>query len=105
MQEILEKKQTFIRYISHEIRSPLNVANLGLNIIKESLQQEIIDRNDLTNLIIEIENSGTVSIDLVNDLLTYEKIESGNIVLKKELTNAYELFSEALRPFIIQVNN
>ena len=78
---------------------------MGLTIIKELLKLDIIDKVDISNLIIEIEHSCTVSIDLVNDLLTYEKLESGLMVLEKELTNTYDLFSEALRPFIIQVDN
>ena len=77
---------------------------MGLVIIKEALKENVmIDRDDIINIATEIENSCNISVELVNDLLKYEKLEAGLMILEKEITNADVVFSEALRPFIIQV--
>ena len=71
-----EAKTQFLANMSHEIRTPIN-AVLGMNemILRKTTDQEVIDY--ATN----IESSGNFLLSVVNDILDYTKIQSGNLQL------------------------
>ena len=70
----LNIKQQFLSTISHEIRTPLN----GIMGITNILIDENINSEQFNNLNI-LKNSSQQLINLVNDLLDFSKIESGNL--------------------------
>ena len=82
----LETKSMFIRYISHEIRNPLNSVQLGL----ESLEEEMVKNNDIAvrlEILRDVKASLQISMGTLNDMLTSDKIRSGALsVERKELT-------------------
>ena len=102
-------KRNLIRFLSHEIRTPLNAVNMGLVIIKKELEDhqggKDIDCSDILSVVNEVENASITSLDILNDLLTYEKIDAGMLVLEKETIIAFTLLYECLRPFLLQVYN
>jgi hypothetical protein len=109
IKELLEMKRNLIRFLSHEIRTPLNAVNMGLMIIKRELQDhedgKDIDCRDILSVVEEVENASITSLDILNDLLTYEKIDAGILILEKETVTAYTIVHECLRPFLLQVYN
>ncbi len=78
-------KQGFIRYISHEMRTPLNVANIGIELLEEKLQTAGVSDADTNDLTTHVKASVAISIEILNDILTYEKISSSLMVLEKTL--------------------
>jgi len=66
----------FVRYISNSIRNPLNTALLGLKLLHDDMMDadEGDDRLETLHNIRESCNSAT---DLLDDLLAYDKMESG----------------------------
>jgi signal transduction histidine kinase len=106
---MLDVKRNLIRFLSHEIRTPLNSVNMGLMIIKRELagyeEGRVIDCRDLLSVVEEIENSSSTSLDILNDLLTYEKIDAGILMLQKDIVTAYSIVQESLRPFLLHVCN
>ena len=68
----------FVRYISNSIRNPLNSALLGLKLLYDEMQEygdgEDDDRLETLRNIRESCNAAT---DLLDDLLAYDKMESG----------------------------
>ena len=80
-------KRTFVREISHELRTPLNSACIGLDIISEACNdkskfQSIKNQQFIT----DIRESLQEAIQILNELLMYDKIESG--VLELEITSS-----------------
>jgi signal transduction histidine kinase/CheY-like chemotaxis protein len=74
-----------VRYISHELRTPLNTAFLGLKLLSSDLKAsndpKDIERYDT---LCDVNMSCTAAVDILNDLLCYEKLESGILELHKE---------------------
>ena len=88
----LDTKSMFIRYISHEIRNPLNAVQLGL----ESLEKELVkSRDNFTCLEIlrDVKTSLQASITTLNDMLTSDKIRSGILVLERKNVDVMNLVS------------
>ena len=106
---MLDTKRSLIRFLSHEIRSPLNAINMGVCIIKKEIdnnKNNIKDdnfNNDILSIVDEIENACNTSLDILNDLLTYEKIDEGILVLDLQTVSAFPIVYSSLQSFIIQV--
>ena len=92
----------FIRYISHEIRNPLNTVTLGL----ESLEEDMVLSGDPAHRlesIREIKASCDMALLTLNDVLTAEKIRSGFYILDKKLCNISDCILSNVVPFQSQV--
>jgi signal transduction histidine kinase len=74
-----------VRYISHELRTPLNTAFLGLKLLSSDLKASN-DPKDIERYetLCDVNMSCTAAVDILNDLLCYEKLESGILELHKE---------------------
>lgn len=51
----------------------------------------------------EIYDSCHIALDIVNDLLFYDKIEEGKLILYKQKLNCCDLISDTIRTFSLQV--
>jgi signal transduction histidine kinase len=106
---IIEAKRQFVRFISHEVRTPLNAISMGLQLLHDdiarlaglnpgedsqtsastsksastpidgSLQDKIRSWLDLSEDILSNTHS---AVDVLNDLLNYDKIENGTLNLE-----------------------
>ena len=97
----LHMKRIFVRYVSHEIRTPLNTVLMGLQVLK----RESIQSNNMkyqVETIEEIETSCEAAIIILNDLLDYEKLDSGIMKLEKASIQIDKFLQDAVRPFQIQ---
>jgi len=86
----LSLKRIFVRYVSHEIRSPLNVVHAGLDILRselgclESVHGVISQISDSTaELIEDIYTASETAIAILNDLLHYEHMDAGTFQLEQ----------------------
>ena len=98
----LETKSMFIRYISHEIRNPLNAVQLGL----ESLEKELVkSRDNFTCLEIlrDVKTSLQASVTTLNDMLTSDKSRSGLLVLDQKDVDVINLVSTVAQRHQTQV--
>ena len=103
-------KRNIIRFLSHEMRTPLYAVNMGLMVIKKELadpnNNNIHDdiRNEVLNVVDEIDSACNTSLDILNDLLTYEKIDAGILILEKEIIDLFSILHKSLRPYLLQVS-
>jgi signal transduction histidine kinase len=119
---ILEVKRSFVRFVSHEIRTPLNTVCLGLELLQAEMRT-ISDKDssndarngnanrvsadadlgkswlDLTSDIIENSNN---AVEILNDLLNYDKIETGTFKLEIGKVHMWELVHKTVSAFDIQ---
>eukprot|EP01037_Dinobryon_pediforme_P048674 gene48674-biopygen18219 len=89
--EQLLTRLNLIRYISHEMRSPLNTSFLGLQIELEEVQET-------TDLVKE---SSNIALETLNDLLTFDKIDDKKLSLEVEEMDMWTFVMETVRPFRI----
>ena len=92
-----------MRYISHELRTPLNTAFLGLKLLtgemKASKDPRDIERSDT---LCDVNISCMAAVDILNDLLCYEKLESGILQLHKENIIVGSLLNDSVAMFSAQ---
>ena len=102
LQREMEYKRTFVRYISHEVRSPLSTITLGLECIQESLQAS----DEVTKQVPFLQSctkdcliACELATQTLNDLLLFDKIESNLMTLEKVEVNAQQYFENIFKPF------
>jgi len=76
----LQLKRNFVRYISHELRSPLNVAYAGLEYVRQVLVDQSC-RPEVLELIDEVFVANECAIAILDNLLNYESIDAGQFSL------------------------
>jgi PAS domain S-box-containing protein len=89
--QLSKAKETFLSVMSHEIRTPLN-AVIGMSHI---LMDDNPTESQMENLKI-LGFSAQNLLMLINDILDFTKIETGNMVLERVNVNLKELISQTL---------
>lgn len=75
------KKNSILGILSHDLRGPLSNISLISGMLKEEHHKESFEKTD--NLIDMIERTCNQALDLINQYLTKEHLESSNIEIKK----------------------
>ena len=120
--DLLEAKRMFVRFVSHEVRTPLNTVCMGLTLMQEeivqamglkhgSLQKEL-KRQDFQNkqvagekafewmsLSQEVLINAKASVDVLNDLLNYDKVQQGNFHLELSIFSMWTMLESTVAEF------
>jgi len=115
---ILDTKRRFVRFISHEIRTPMNTVRLGLKLLEmemESVGKQVGEgsheslvallRESLdswSQLTADILGNSDSAVDVLNDLLNYDKIESGTLRLEFAAVDIWTLVKKTAAAFVMQ---
>ena len=97
-ESILRLKREFVRYVSHEIRSPLNVAHAGLEILKTDLEA-VGASLAILSLLDDIFSASSAAIEILNDMLHYEHMDSGTFKLEPAVTPLLNVFAGRLEVY------
>ncbi len=87
-------KKEFTSTLSHELRTPLTSIIGSLQLINNGIVGEV--PKDVAELTDVAEKNGQRLLDLINDLLDIEKIESGKLMLNPELVRLDEVVRESM---------
>jgi len=98
----MKVQKKFVRYISHELRTPLNAVRMGLQFLIAELPK-FIQNHELMDSLETTELASLSAINILNDLLTFDKIEEGNLTLDRQMVSARDLISSATAIFHAQV--
>ena len=104
--EVLAVRKMFMRYISHEMRTPLNTACVGLNVLMKQLQKTFNIAADHACFLTlkNVQSSCEVAVSVLNDMLLYDKIESGLMSLELAIVSPWSLIKQSVELFYIQVS-
>jgi PAS domain S-box-containing protein len=93
-EEAAQSKQLFMSTMSHEIRTPLNEVIGITNLLLQGNPRE-----DQMDYIKTLRFSGNHLLTLVNDVLDYNKMESGKIVFEQTQFNLNDFLDEIMRSY------
>jgi signal transduction histidine kinase len=103
-----------VRYVSHEIRTPLNAACLGLSLLEKEIDKcfaalpnpsTMLDssKESLVEIVADVSQACNIAVEIMNDLLMYEKIEGGLMQLETKETLLPKFVQESVKIFQVQV--
>ena len=72
---------------------------MGLKLLKNNMRSNSPDFETLQ----DIEIACDTSINILNDLLSYEKIEAGLMQLEKTQLHVWPFILQTVKPFLVQV--
>lgn len=93
-EEAAQSKQLFMSTMSHEIRTPLNEVIGITNLLLQGSPRE-----DQMDYIKTLKFSGNHLLTLVNDVLDYNKMESGKIIFEQTQFNLIDFLDEIMRSY------
>lgn len=114
--ELLKAKRHFMRYVSHEVRTPLNSVCMGLNLMQEEIQAKLTTpgSDGSENAMITIDEaqawlslsrdvhiSAQSATNVLNDFLNYDKIESRQLTLELSTITIQPLINEIVTEFVL----
>jgi signal transduction histidine kinase len=79
------------------------VSKLGLKLLEEDLTRAQVDEEYLVN-IQECQESIDIAVSILNDLLSYEKLEASIMTLYREVVPVTSFIQSTLSPFFLQVS-
>ena len=92
-------KSDFISTMSHEIRTPMN-AILGMAELLADSPLTVEQRKYLSIMI----NNGSALLDLINDILDFARVESGQLKLERTIFDPHELAERVAETLSIQAH-
>lgn len=97
----IDAKKSYIRYISHELRTPLNAAFLGIKLLSDDFRRTVRTAEEAERLetLTDVSNSCSTAIEILNDLLCFDKIENGLLTLHKSEVNVVDFIACAVSMF------
>ena len=97
MQNNAQTYRMFLRFISHQLRTPLNTMYMGLQYLDEDMSRSLETPSRLET-IRDIRSSGHAALSILNDMLTYDSIEGGLLTLDKESVSLLNCIQDVLQP-------
>ncbi len=102
-QKLEEIKNEFIGVVSHELRTPLTAIQISLGLLNTRIYDQ---KPEKFRRLIEIAILDTNRlVNLVNDILDLERLDSGRAVLEKTICKAVDLMQQAVegvQPLAVQ---
>ncbi len=124
--QLLDAKRAFVRFVSHEVRTPLNSVCMGLELMQDEIAESVgcksVDQliakakedenhpeapgSDCGSLVCfrlsqQIHTNVLRSVSLLNDLLNFDKIEMGNLTLELTVIDFQELAESTAKEFAV----
>ena len=84
------------------MRTPLNTAVMGLQYLRSELEKA--EANDEIMMTLdEVSSSCEISVLTLNEMLDYDKLQSGLMKMELEQVSVKEFLEDTISPFSIQV--
>lgn len=124
--QLLEAKRRFVRFVSHEVRTPLNTVCMGLTLLENDLAGAL-DGSELTkslkkakkdsrvnddelvvkkesvedwlSLSTQVFQNADAAVGVLSDLLNYDKIQMGTLSLELSLINLWSTLEKTVEEF------
>ena len=93
-----------MRFIGHELRTPLNSVFMGMQLsigqIPEDTQDPVeVERRET---LLDTQHACGAALDILNEMLLFDRLENGSLVLHKQDVPVPELVEDSLKMFVAQ---
>jgi len=94
LQRMEELRDSLVHMIVHDMRTPVSVIQISLNMLKEEIGNDLVEDNrlDLEDALRGIESL----IKMINDLLDVSRMESGKMPIKRRTSNVVGIARESI---------
>jgi len=92
-QASIKANKATVRYISHEIRSPLNIVHNGVKLVIDAVRRSNVYPSDTLEDLQDIYHASSAAVAIVDDLLNFEKIGTKTFSVEKKLKPAVPTFT------------
>ena len=99
-EEADQLKSAFLANISHEIRTPMN-AIIGFSRMIGSSDFDLEEKNRFIDIII---SNGRLLMEMINDMISISKIESGQVTVHKGFVKINDLLVDLYREYSIDMS-
>ena len=79
----------------------MNIMHVGINMGIEQITSKTLNVEDHLDTLEEVDEACEVALEVLNDLLMYDKLENGRAKLKKEEVNTLDFISNNLKTFSV----
>ena len=111
-QDLLEAKRRFMRFVSHEVRTPLNAVCMGLDVLHHDMTGRTCQprsvghlaegyeatRGDL-ELLEDVQSNAQTAVDVLNDMLNYDKVEHREMRLERSVIPLWHFIDNSFNEF------
>ena len=97
-------KKAYVRFISHELRTPLNSVFMGMQLSIDQIPEDTQEpsEQERRETLVETQSACGAALDILNELLLFDKLESGALVLNKQDVPVPELVEDSIKIFTVQ---
>lgn len=92
-----------MRFVSHEVRSPVNVIELGLDIVKSELKKAGNLSPSVSCVWDDMKSACEATSVVLNDILNYENIEGGMWQLDRTILTAFSVLEKVATALELKV--
>jgi len=76
---------------------------MGLKLLQREILNNKMSADEKLQIMRDIQNSVNISLDILNDLLNYEKLDAGIMKLELESLSVWSIIQDSVTPFYLQV--
>ena len=94
-----------MRFISHELRTPLNSVFMGMQLLIDQIPEGTQEPSEIErkDTLMETQSACSAALDILNELLLFDKLETGALVLNKLTVPVPELVEDSVKMFSVQM--
>ena len=104
--EKMDEHNTFVRYVGHEVRTPLNISSVCSTLMEELVADEAIAPevkfSEMTHLLEQQKTAFGLAVSILNDLIDYEKLEKADLALDCSRQNPIDFVLTCTPMFQVQ---
>ena len=103
----IEEHNTFVRYVGHEVRTPLNISSVCTTLMEDMVNDEAIPeakRVEILQLLEQQKSAFGLAVNILNDLIDFEKMEKAELALDCSRQNPVDFVLSCTPMFEVQSN-
>jgi hypothetical protein len=129
---LLDSKRIFVKFISHEIRTPINTVTLGLQLLSNRLSELLLPESprlpvnndgvavadpinkesviletieECLDLVSDLTESSETAVLVLNDLINYDKVELKKFHVERHVCNIFSIIKSTVHPQELQAKS